>query len=322
MTTNFSTSTRISITPTLDISSSATFGLAGNLSVETSAEGDEAFFVRTFYPEFVNYNATYGAANDSFLFGGFPAFEDDGDSGVAEKDWNGQALSMDTLKAIMIEVKPIQAYLGTAATGTLTFTATKPDNTDTVVVGSKTYTFKTSISVANEVLIGATHEESRLNLLRAVSLTGTIGTHYGTGTTINTDVLIPVISGTYGLVFTAARTGAAGNLIATTEASPHLSWVGGATTLIGGEDVTQPAVERTLEGSVKITLGGALLPGAGSSLIYEVSTPSLLTFAVPAGWTPDIGGSITVTFNSTGPAPLTDKDVNAVVTVALIGSST
>ena len=320
MTTKFSSTAAISITPTPDVSSSATFGLAGNLSVETSAEGDEAFFVRTFYPEFVNYNATYGAADDSFLFGGFPAFEDNGTGGLAEKDWNGQALSMDTLKAIMIEVKPIQAFQGTAAIGTLTFTSTRPNNTDTVVVGSKTYTFKTSISVANEVLIGATHEESRLNLLRAVSLTGTIGTHYGTGTTINTDVLIPVISGTYGLVFTAARTGAAGNLIATTETSPHLSW--GAATLIGGEDVTQPAVERTLGGSVKITLGSALLPGAGSSLIYEVSTPSLLTLAVPAGWTPDIGGSITVTFNSTEPAPLTDKDVNAVVTVALIGSST
>ena len=320
MTSKFSSTAAITISPTPDVSSSATFGLAGNLSVETSAEGDEAFFVRTFYPEFVNYNATYGAADDSFLFGGFPAFEDNGTGGLAEKDWNGQALSMDTLKAIMIEVKPIQAFQGTAATGTLTFTASQPNDTNTVVVGSKTYTFKTSISVANDVLIGGSSTESRLNLLRAVSLTGTIGTHYGTGTTINTDVLIPVISGTYGLVFTAARTGAAGNLITTTETSPHLSW--GATTLTGGEDVTQPAVERTLGGSVKITLGSALLPGAGSSLIYEVSTPSLLTLAVPAGWSPDTNGSITVTFNSTGPAPLTDKDVNAVVTVALIGSST
>ena len=323
MTSKFSSTAAISITPTPDVSSSATFGLAGNLSVETSAEGDEAFFVRTFYPEFVNFNSTYGVADDSFLFGGFPAFEDNGTGGLAEKDWNGQALSMDTLKAIMIEVKPIQAFQGTAATGTLTFSSTKPANLDAVLIGSKTYTFKTSISVANDVLIGTTHEESRLNLLRAVSLTGTIGTDYGTGTTINTDVLIPVISGTFGLVFTAARTGVAGNLIATT-ASPttRISWAGGATTLTGGEDVTQPAVERTLGGSVKITLGSALLPGAGSSLIYEVSTPSLLTLAVPAGWSPNTNGSITVTFNSTGPAPLTDKDVNAVVTVALIGSST
>jgi len=320
MNTTFSTSTRISITPTSDVSSSATFGLAGNLSVETSAEGDEAFFVRTFYPEFVNFDSGGSAATDSFIFGDFPAFSDNAPGGTVVKDWNGNSLSMDTLKAIMIEVKPIQAYLGTAATGTLTFTSTRPNNTDTVVIGSRTYTFKTTISVADDVLIGASHTESRLNLLRAVSLTGTIGTHYGTGTAINTDVLIPVVSGTYDLLFTAAKTGVAANLIATTETSPHLSW--GATTLTGGEDVTQPAVERTLEGSVEITLGGAMLPGAGSSMIYKITTPSLLTFAVPAGWVPDPSGAITVTFTTDQPAPLTDKDVNAVVTVALIGSST
>jgi hypothetical protein len=320
MTSKFTTSTAIAITPTSDVSSSATFGLAGNLSVETSAEGDEAFFVRTFYPEFTNFSSGGSGTDDSFTFGDFPAFSDNAPGGTAEKDWNGEPLSMDALKAIMIKVEPIQAFQGTAATGTLTFAGTRPDNTNTVVIGTRTYTFKTTLAAADDVLIGANSTESRLNLLRAVSRTGTEGTHWGTGTALNTSVLIPVISGAHDPVFTAARTGAAGNLIATTETSPHLSW--GATTLTGGEDVTQPAVERPLGGSVKITLGGFLLPGASSTMIYEVSTPSLLTFAVPAGWAPGASGSITVTFNSTGPAPLTDKDVNAVVTVALIGSST
>ena len=318
MTTKFSSTAAISITPTPDISSSATFGLAGNLSVETSAEGDEAFFVRTFYPEFVNYNATYGAANDSFLFGGFPAFEDDGDSGVAEKDWNGQALSMDTLKAIMIEVKPIQAYLGTAATGVLTFAANLDDD-DTLTIGTRVYRFKNTLAAINDIKIGINKAASIVNLNATIAGTGTPGTEYYTGTLPHADVVITGIVADV-VSFRAARTGAAGNLITTTESSDHLVW--GAPTLTGGLDVTQPAVERTLEGTVKITLGGALLPGAGSSLIYEVSTPSLLTFAVPAGWAPNSTGSITVTFNSTGSPPLTDKDVNAVVTVALIGLST
>lgn len=274
--------------------------------------------MRTFYPEFVNYNATYGAANDSFLFGGFPAFEDDGDSGVAEKDWNGQALSMDTLKAIMIEVKPIQAFQGTAATGVLTFSANLDDN-DTLTIGSRVYRFKNTPAAINDIKIGTTKAASIVNLNATIAGTGTPGTEYYTGTLPHADVVITGIVADV-VSFRAARTGAAGNLVTTTDSSAHLVW--GATTLVGGEDVTQPAVERTLEGTVKITLGSSLLPGSGSSLIYEVSTPSLLTFAVPAGWTPDIGGSITVTFNSTGPAPLTDKDVNAVVTVALIGSST
>ena len=318
MTTKFSSNAAISITPTSDVSSSATFGLAGNLSVETSAEGDEAFFVRTFYPEFVNYNATYGAENDSFLFGGFPAFEDDGDSGVAEKDWNGQALSMDTLKAIMIEVKPIQAYLGTAATGVLTFSANVDDD-DTLTIGTRVYRFKNTLAAINDIKIGINKAASIANLNATIDGSGTPGTEYYIGTLPHADVVITSIVADI-VSFRAARTGAAGNMVTTTDSSDHLVW--GAATLIGGEDVTQPAVERTLEGSVKITLGSSLLPGSGSSLIYEITTPSLLTFAVPAGWIPDTNGSITVTFQTNQLAPLTDKDVNAVVTVALIGSST
>ena len=318
MQTRFATNTVIDITPTADVSSPATFGLSGGLSVASEATGNEAFFVRTFYPEFVNYNATYGAENDSFLFGGFPAFEDDGDSGVAEKDWNGQALSMDTLKAIMIEVKPIQAYLGTAATGVLTFSANVDDD-DTLTIGTRVYRFKNTPAAINDIKIGINKAASIANLNATIDGSGTPGTEYYTGTLPHADVVITSIVADI-VSFRAARTGAAGNMVTTTDSSAHLVW--SAATLIGGEDVTQPAVERTLEGSVKITLGGALLPGAGSSLIYEVSTPSLLTFAVPAGWTPNSTGSITVTFNSTGSPPLTDKDVNAVVTVALIGSST
>jgi hypothetical protein len=319
MTTNFSTNTRLTITPTLDVSSSATFGLAGNLSVETSAEGDEAFFVRTFYPEFVNYNATYGAADDSFLFGDFPAFEDNGTGGLAEKDWNGQALSLDTLKAIMIEVKPIKAFQGTAASGVLNFKL-HPVDDDTVTIGAITYRFKTAPNTAYDVFLGANKAAAQTNLDKAIDASGTAGTHYFTGTLRHPLIGTSVISGDT-ITVTSARTGADGNLIATTASDiTHTEW--GAATLTGGEDVTQPAVARTLEGAVKITLGGLLLPGGSSTMIYTVSTPSLLTFAVPEGWTPGASGSITVTFTTTQLAPLTDKDVNAVVTVALIGSST
>ena len=320
MTTKFSSTTAISITPTSDVSSSATFGLAGNLSVETSAEGDEAFFVRTFYPEFVNYDTGSGS-DDAFKIGAFPGLADYGEPGnPPEKDWNGQALSMDTLKAVMIEVKPISAFQGTAATGVLTFT-THPASGDTVTIGATTYTFRTSPSVAYDVVLGANKAAAIANLDAAILANGSAPTNYNAGTLANPLIGASVISGDT-IIVTAARTGTDGNLIATTRYSPgnYMNW--GATTLTGGEDVTQPAVARTLEGTVKITLASALLPGAGSSLIYEVSTPSLLTFAVPAGWTPDAAGMINVQFNSTGPAPLTDKDVNAVVTVALIGSST
>jgi len=319
MQTRFSTNTVIDITPTADVSSPATFGLSGGLSVASEATGDEAFFVRTFYPEFVNFDAGYSAADDSFLFGGFPAFEDNGTGGLAEKDWNGQALSMDTLKAIMIEVKPIAAYQGTAATGVLNFKL-HPVDGDTVAIGAITYRFKTVMSAAYDVFLGANKAAAQTNLDKAIDASGTAGTHYFTGTLRHPLISTSVISGDT-IIVTAARTGLAGNTIATTASDiTHTEW--GAATLTGGADVAQPAVDRTLEGSVKITLGSSLLPGSGSSLIYEITTPSLLTFAVPAGWIPDTNGSITVTFQTDQPAPLTDKDVNAVVTVALIGSST
>ena len=319
MKTTFSTNTAIAITPTTDASGSATFGLAGNLSVETSAEGDEAFFVRTFYPEFVNYDTGSGS-DDAFKIGAFPGLADYGEPGnPPEKDWNGQSLSLDTLKAIMIEVKPINAFQGTAATGVLNF-ITHPTNGDTVLIGATTYTFRTSPSLAYDVVLGANKATAIANLDAAILANGSAPTNYNAGTLANPLIGTSVISGDT-IIVTAARTGTDGNLIATTASDPaQTSWA--ATTLTGGEDVTQPAVARTLEGTVKITLASALLPGAGSSLIYTVSTPSLLTFAVPEGWVPDPNGMINIQFNSTGPAPLTDKDVNAVVTVALIGSST
>jgi hypothetical protein len=318
MTSKFSSNAAISIIPAADVSSSATFGLAGNLSVETSAEGDEAFFVRTFYPEFVNYDTVSGS-DDAFKIGSFPGLADYGEPGnPPEKDWNGQTLSMDTLKAIMIEVKPINAFQGTAATGVLDFDA-HPFDGDTVTIGAIMYTFKTTPTAAYHIFLGGNKAVAIANLNYAIDASGTVGTNYYTGTLAHPDVVTTATS-VDTISFIAARTGAAGNLITTTDGSIRLSWA--APTLTGGEDVTQPAVARTLEGTVKITLASALLPGAGSSLIYTVSTPSLLTFAVPEGWVPDPAGMINIQFNSTGPAPLTDKDVNAVVTVALIGSST
>ena len=319
MITTFSSSAKISIAPTTDVSSSVPFGLSGGMAAESSAEGDQSFFIRTFYPEFTNFDSGGSAVDDSFTFGTFPGFEDNGTGGTAEKDWNGQALSIVTAKALVIEIKPIQAYLGTAATGVLTSDATNVTDGDTVTIESVVYRFKNTMAAAYDIKIAATAALTILNLDAAIDASGTPGTEYYTGTLAHPSVLTTGSTATT-LSYIAARTGDAGNLIATTEASTHLSW--GAATLTGGEDVTQPAVARTLEGTVRIELGNGFLPGTSASLIYEVTTPSLLTLAIPEGWTPGASGSVLVTFTTDQPSPLTDKDVNAVVTVAIIGSST
>lgn len=318
MITTFSSSARISIAPTTDVSSSVPFGLSGGMSAAIEATGDQSFFIRTFYPEYVNYDTGSGS-DDAFKVGAFPAFADYGEPGnPPEKDWNGQELSIVTAKALVIEIKPIQAYLGTAATGVLTSDGTNVTDGDTVTIAPLVYTFKNTLGAAYDVKIAATAALTLLNLDAAIDDSGTPGTEYETGTLAHPYVLTTGTTATT-VSFIAARTGDAGN-IATTEASTHLSW--GAATLEGGEDVTQPAVARTLEGSVKVTLNGYLLPGSTSNLIYEVTTPSLLTFAVPEGWTPGSAGFVNVEFTTDQPSPLTDKDVNAVVTVAIIGSST
>ena len=318
METKISTNTVISIVPNQDESSGVTFGLSGGMSAAIEATGDQAFFIRTLYPEYINYDSGGSALEDSFNFGTFPGFEDNGTGGTAEKDWNGQALSIVSIKALVIEVKPIQAYLGTAATGVLTSDAVNVTDGDTVTIGSTVYRFKNTLAAAYDVKIGASAAATLLNLDAAIDASGTPGTEYYTGTLAHPSVLTTGTTATT-VSFISARTGDAGNAIATTEASTHLSW--GAATLTGGEDITQPAVARGLEGTVTVALGSGLL-GTGNSLVQTFDTPGLLTLAIPEGWTPNAGGSIIVTFTTAGPSPLTDQDVNAVVTVAIIGTTT
>lgn len=121
---------------------------------------------------------------------------------------------------------------GGAASVLLTSDATAPANNDTVTVGGVTYTFKTSLTgAANEVLINTTAAAALTNLKRAITLTGTIGTDYGTGTVVN-----PLVTGgtltTTTLLITANDLTVPGTALAATETSAHLSF--DEPTLYGG----------------------------------------------------------------------------------------
>ena len=121
-----------------------------------------------------------------------------------------------------------------AATGTLTFTA-NPLDTEQVVIGSTTYTFQTTlVDVANNVLIGATAEDSLDNLLAAVNQEAGEGTLYGTGTVQNTDAMLTDLPDEQVLA-TARTSGAVGNSVATTTTVTGASWSGA--TLSGGADI-------------------------------------------------------------------------------------
>jgi len=120
-----------------------------------------------------------------------------------------------------------------AATGTLTFTA-NPLNTETVVMDAITYKFVTALVSANDVLIGATTEDSMDNLKAAVNFEAGEGTTYGTGTVQNATISAIDLPGEQVLA-TARTPGAAGNSLVTTTTVTGGSWGGG--TLAGGADI-------------------------------------------------------------------------------------
>ena len=125
------------------------------------------------------------------------------------------------------------SYTSPAAAATLTSTGTAPANNDTVTIGSRTYTFKTTLTgAANEVLIGASAAAALDNLKSAINATAGAGTTYGTGTTAHADVTATTNTDTT-QVIEAKTTGPSGNGIATSESSAQLSWGGTATT--GGQ---------------------------------------------------------------------------------------
>lgn len=120
------------------------------------------------------------------------------------------------------------------ATETLTLTG-QPLNTETVTIGATTYTFLTVfVDAANNVLIGATTQDSLDNLSAAVRLDVGAGVTYGAATVQNLEAFLTDLPGT--LVLATARTpGTPGNTVVSTETLTNGSW--GAATLSGGLDI-------------------------------------------------------------------------------------
>jgi len=121
------------------------------------------------------------------------------------------------------------------AIGTLTLSG-QPLNTETVVVGGKTYTFQTSLTdVDGNVKIGATAAASIDNLYAAINLGAGAGTVYAASMTANTGVKATAETDTT-LVVKALTPGLVGNLIASTETLTNGSW-GGAVLASGAGNI-------------------------------------------------------------------------------------
>ncbi len=120
-----------------------------------------------------------------------------------------------------------------AAYGILTLSA-NPTATETVTVGSQTYTFVSSLTGADDVLIGADTEATLSNLEAAINGGSGEGTTYGTGTTANTSAYAVTLLDPQ-LMIVALTAGTAGNSIATTETMANGAF--DDTTLNNGADI-------------------------------------------------------------------------------------
>ncbi len=127
--------------------------------------------------------------------------------------------------------------MGTPAAQTLVFSGVGVD-TQTVVVGTKTYTLQTTLTNVNgNVFIGANPAATIVNLASAINLDPAgAGTLYATAMTANTAKVTAVATSATVLTVTANVAGVAGNLIAVAETCTNALWTGGAVFLAGGVD--------------------------------------------------------------------------------------
>ena len=127
----------------------------------------------------------------------------------------------------------LQLYTGgeTSASATLTATA-NPTASETVTIGATTYTFVSTLTAANQVLIGGDLQETLTNLVFAVNGSAGAGSVYGTGTVANTSATAALGANLTSVVLTAIAIGEDGNTVATTETMANASFA--ATTMSGG----------------------------------------------------------------------------------------
>lgn len=121
------------------------------------------------------------------------------------------------------------------AQGTLTF-ATPPDADDTVVIGSRTYTWKATPAAANQIKTGATNTLAADALVAAINAdpAGVTAGLIVAAQTEDPNVYAVKVDADTVQVY-ARVSGEAGNAIATTQTGDEATW--GAATLAGGEGV-------------------------------------------------------------------------------------
>jgi hypothetical protein len=131
----------------------------------------------------------------------------------------------------------LQPVSNTGGVGTLTVASGTIANGDTVTIGTKTYTWQTTLTDVNgNVWRGTTNATALANLASAINLTAGAGTAYATAMTKHT--LVSAVAATTTLVVTQLVYGTA--TIPSTEVIVDAGITWGATTLQGGDTGDAP----------------------------------------------------------------------------------
>ena len=155
-------------------------------------------------------------------------FEGGAQRGIDEANQDLHDLEHKRILRSVANLTDITVATSVKATGTLTGSIQFTNNY-TVTIGTKTYTFQTTLTdVDGNIQIGASLAASLQNLYDAINLTGTPGTQYAASMTIHPTVTATVVA----VTVTAKKGGTYSNGIATTTSGADPVW--GAATLTGG----------------------------------------------------------------------------------------
>ena len=178
----------------------------------------------------------------------------------------------------------VEALTEVKASGVLTSDETNPADGDTVTIGAKVYTFRTVLEprfgwVANEILIGATADDTLDNLKAAINGETGEQTKYSPGTTASTEMTSSEVAA-HALTLTAIVPGVAGNSLAKAESSAHLDWDGTGAVMTGGiastaNEVLIGADANATLANLKAAVNGAA--GAGTTYAYATVASTQVT---------------------------------------------
>lgn len=176
-----------------------------------------------------------------------------------------------------------------------------PVDGDTITIGTVTYTFRDTATVAFDVAIGATIGEATGALVAAVA-----GTGGGTGTTAHPSASADVLVGVGDVIVRALVAGTLATAIPTTSSNPKHVW--DYSELIGGLD----EAEQVLEFPRTVFTG---IPVALKQAVAEYAERALAGALMPDPETDATGGSLILNRDKVGPVESEQRYSGGVVQI-------